>query len=260
MNLLEIEGLTCGYNKKEVLTDVNLVVKEGEFLGITGPNGCGKTTLFRAIMRSLRPMQGRIKLKGEDYSKLTVKEISRRVAVLPQVVDIPFGFSVREFVSLGRYPYLDPFGGYSPHDLKVIHHIMWSTDILHLSDRSVNQLSGGERQRVLLAQALVQEPHLLLLDEPLTHLDIRYQVEILQLLGSLNKEGLTVIMISHDLNLAAEYCDRLILMEGGRIFTAGLPEEVLNPQIVEQVYKTKVVVSRSPVSGKPMILLVSKRV
>lgn len=258
-NILEVQKITSGYNGVEVLKDISFHLKRGEILGIIGPNGAGKTTLFRAISRSLPPWRGKIYYNGDDISRIPPKELFQEITILPQIVETPFSFKVFDLVSMGRYPHLKRFEELQKTDSEIIEHSMSLTDVLHLKNRTINTLSGGERQRVFLAQALTQTPKLLLLDEPIAHLDIGHQVEILDLVKRLNEENsLTVIMILHDLNLAAEYCDRLILIDGGKIYKLGTPGEVLTYQNIEDVYKTVVVVRENPISKKPYVILISE--
>jgi len=205
MDLLEVKNLTCGYNGTDVIRDVSFSIRQGEFLGILGPNGAGKTTLFRAVTGILRPGAGSILYNGRKIDEIPARELAREVAVLPQVLDVSFPFSVEEFVRMGRFARrgrLEPFG---KEDEAAVDKAMALTEIQDLGSKILNHLSGGERQRVLLAQALAQEPRLMLLDEPTTHLDIKHQVEILGLLSGLNREGLTIAAILHDLHLAAEH-------------------------------------------------------
>ncbi|MFH1504447.1 MAG: cob(I)yrinic acid a,c-diamide adenosyltransferase [Candidatus Omnitrophota bacterium] len=258
--MLQIKNLTCGYEEKEIIRDVSFSVREGEFLGIIGPNGSGKTTLFRAITGILRPWKGGIQYKGEHISKISTREFSREAAVIPQILEVPFAFTVEEFVLMGRFPYLGRFEALRAKDLEVLEEALALTDIAGLRQRKISELSGGERQRAIFAQGLAQEPSLLLLDEPTAHLDIAHQVQILDLVKRLNREkGLTVIVVLHDLNLASSYCDRLVLLKEGEIFKDGLSEEVLTYQNIEEVYKTVVVVEKNPISGKPYIFLVSQK-
>ncbi|MBM3254352.1 MAG: ABC transporter ATP-binding protein [Candidatus Omnitrophica bacterium] len=256
--LLEVNNLVCGYEDREIIREISFIIEEGAFLGIIGPNGAGKTTLFRALTKIIRPVRGTISYRRKNILGLSVREMAREIAVMPQILDIPFSFTVEEFVSLGRYPHLDRFMTLDKSDREVIYGAMDETGIRDIRYRKIKQLSMGERQRVLFAQALAQEPKLILLDEPVSHLDIRYQVEFMELLSSLNKNGLTVVVILHDLNLASEYCTDLLLLDKGEIKRQGKPEEVLNYRIIEEVYKTFVVVRENPLSNKPYILLVSK--
>lgn len=259
--MLKLEHVTTGYNKKAVLHDISFNVKRGDFLGVIGPNGSGKTTLLRVMSKILKPWEGRVTLEEVDIDQINYRELARRMAFVPQRgQEIFFTYSVNDFVGLGRTPYMHRFQLMeSAQDLGIVRQAMDLTDISELAERSLEDLSGGERQRAVIAQALAQEPEILLLDEPTAHLDIGHQIEILDLIKSLNEENnLTVLMVSHDLNLAAEYCDRLILLKDGRLFREGSPQEILTFQNIEQVYETLVVVEENPVSRKPHVFLVPK--
>lgn len=259
MDLLKVENLICGYGDKEVLKGVSFSVGKGDFLGIVGPNGAGKTTLFRAITCILKPLRGEIFYCGKDLNEISRRDLAREIAVLPQILETSFSFSVEQFISMGRFPHLKKFQPQSRHDSEMVEKAMALCDVLSLRERKIWELSGGEKQRVILAQCFAQEPSLLLLDEPTAHLDIGHQVEILDLIKRLNREkDLTVIMVLHDLNLASEYCDRLVLLKEGRIFKEGSPQEVLTFENIEEVYNTVVVVKENPISSKPYILLVSE--
>ncbi|PIV52581.1 MAG: heme ABC transporter ATP-binding protein, partial [Elusimicrobia bacterium CG02_land_8_20_14_3_00_37_13] len=242
-NILEIKNLVCGYVEKEIIKQVSFSAKEGEFLGIIGPNGSGKTTLLRSITGLLKYWEGEVLYNGRNISKIPLREFAQNVAVLPQILNINFSFTVQQLVLMGRYPYLKKFQSISKKDLDIAKNSMSLTDISHLTERRVGELSGGEWQRVLIAQALTQEPKLLLLDEPTTHLDITHQIETLDLVKKLNEEkGLTIVVVLHDLNLASEYCEKIIMLENGEIYREGTPEEVLTYKNIEEVYKTIVVV------------------
>jgi len=257
--MLEIKDLTCGYDSKFVLQNINFKVGNKELIGVIGPNGSGKTTLLRAITRILKPRKGAILLEEKDIWQFGFKELAKRIAVVPQSF-AGGNISVEEFVLLGRTPHFEKFHFLEmKRDLEIANRSMALTDTHRLKDQLMDQISGGERQLALIARALAQEPTLLLLDEPTTHLDITHQVGILDLIKRLNKEfGLTVIMVLHDLNLASEYCHRLILINEGRIHRIGRPEEVLSYQTIEEVYKTTVVVRENPISSKPHCFLVSE--
>ena len=257
--MLEIKNLTCGYDSKFVLQDINFKVEDREIVGIIGPNGSGKTTLLRAITRILKPAKGVIFLRGKDIWQMGFKELAKKVAVVPQSFGAGF-MSVEEFVLLGRIPHFERFQFLeTKEDLEIAQRCMAKTDTIKLKDQLMGQISGGERQLALISRALAQEPKLLLLDEPTTHLDITHQVGILDLIKRLNREfGLTVIMVLHDLNLASEYCHRLVLINQGKIHKVGSPEEVMKYRIIEEVYKTVVVVEKNPISSKPYIFIVSE--
>lgn len=259
--MLEIKNLTCGYDNRFFLREINLKVMRKELIGIIGPNGSGKTTLIRAMARLLKPKQGSIILEGHDIWGMNFKELAKKIAIVSQSQPA-VAMTVEDYVLLGRVPH---FTGLqfleTKEDLRIAQRAMLLTDTLKFKERLLDELSGGERQLVLIARALAQEPKLLILDEPTTHLDITHQVIILDLLKKLNRQlNLTVIMVLHDLNLASEYCERLILISEGRIHCQGNPEEVMQYQLIEEVYKTVVVVQKNPISRKPFILMVSKEV
>ena len=266
--MLEIKDLTCGYDSprpcaqgrgsKVVLQDINLRIENGEFLGVVGPNGSGKTTLLRAITRIIKPKKGVILLEGKNIWLTGLNELAKEIAVVSQNPPLNH-MPVEEFVLLGRIPHYQRWQFLeTKKDREMAERSMRLTDTFKLKDRLMGEVSGGERQLVVIARALCQEPRLLLLDEPTAHLDITHQAGILNLIKKLNKDfGLTVIMVLHDLNLASQYCDRLILLNNGIIHKTGRPEEVLTYQTIEEVYKTLVVVEKNPVSSKPYIFLVS---
>jgi iron complex transport system ATP-binding protein len=256
--ILEIKDLVCGYDSFQV-EDITFKIEKGGFIGIIGPNGSGKTSLLRAITRILKPKQGTIYLEGENIRHLGEKEIAKKIAVVSQNPGISH-ITVEDFVLLGRIPHHQRFQFLdTPEDVEVAEKCMDLTNTLKLKNKPVGELSGGERQLVLIARALAQEPRLILLDEPTTFLDITHQVRIMDLIKRLNREsGLTVILVLHDLNLAGEYCNRLILMNDGRIHKMGTPAEVLTYQIIEEVYGALVVVGKSPVSSRPYIFVVTE--
>lgn len=257
--MLEIKNLTCGYDSNFLLKDINFRIDTGEFVGIIGPNGSGKTTLLRAITRVLDPKKGDIFLEGKDICQIGFKKAAKKIAVVSQNPPTN-SMTVEEFVLLGRIPHYEKYQFFeTKKDIEIAKRCMDLTDTLKLKDKSISRISGGERQLVSIARALSQEPELLLLDEPTAHLDITYQIGILDLIRRLNKGfGLTVIMVLHDLNLAGQYCDRLILLNQGRVHGIGTPKEILTYQIIEEVYKTVVIVEKNPISSKPYIFLVSE--
>ena len=257
--MLEINNLTCGYDSKFILQDIDFKVENKELMGIIGPNGSGKTTLLRAITKVLKPKKGEIFFEGENIWQMGFRDLAKKIAAVSQNLVLN-QMTVEEFVLLGRIPHYQRFQFLeTKEDLEIAEKSLELTDIFKLKDRSISEISGGERQLALIARALAQEPKLLLLDEPTAHLDISHQVKILDLIKRLNREfGLTVMMVLHDLNLASEYCQRLMLINEGRIYKIGTPFEVLNYKIIEEVYKTVVVVEKNPISFKPYILVVSE--
>ena len=258
--ILEVQGLTCGYEEGFLLKEVEFSVAPGEFLGIIGPNGSGKTTLVRALARSLRPLEGKVFLEGTDIWAMPPREFARRVAVVSQ--DSRVGsMRVEEYVLLGRIPHYRPFQFLeTSQDLEVAREAMELAGVIHLKDRYLEDMSGGERQLVMLARALAQEPRLLILDEPTAHLDIAHQVGVLDLVvGLKEKLGLTLVVVLHDLNLASEYSDKLMLMKDGRVRLAGHPGEVMREDLLKEVYGVDVVIQEHPLSGRPYVLVVSGR-
>ncbi len=238
--LVEMQGVTFGYGPQPLFYDVHLQVHEGEMVGLLGPNGSGKTTLLRLLSGVLSPQQGKILLEGRDLRQWGRRGAAQRVAVVPQELHMPFAFTVEQMVSLGRTPFVNLLGSQSRHDRMIVEDAMEAANIAPLADRVFNELSGGERQRVLVAMALAQQPRLLLLDEPTSHLDIKYQIDILELVSQLNRErGVTVIAAMHDLNLAARYFPRLLLFQRGIVADAS-PAEVLEPGLLSRVYGVNV--------------------
>lgn len=259
--MIALKGVTCGYGKKIILDAIDLTVAHGEFFGIIGPNGSGKTTILRCITRLTRIMNGMVLLDGTDMKNITVGNSAKIIAVVSQnMPTLPM--TVEEFVLLGRIPYYGRLQfSERPSDISITEKVMDMTGIAHLRKSLISQMSAGEVQLAFIARALAQEPRLLLLDEPTSHLDITHQVRILDLIKKLNRqEGLTVVIVLHDLNLASEYCDRLALVNEGKIARCGTPNEVLTYNTIEDVYKTVVVVRQNPLSRKPFVLIVSQEV
>ncbi len=254
---MRISGLQGGYFKNTVVSDFSLTVHKGDCIGLIGPNGSGKTTLLRLISRVLVPQAGRVLFEGEDIFRTDLKSLCRRMAYVSQDTTVQFSLTVFEFVLLGRIPHLKRLQFETKHDLAIAEEALRLTDTAHLKDVLIDELSSGERQRVFVAKALAQEPSVLLLDEPTSHLDIGHQIQILDLLKRLNRDkGLTIIIVLHDLNLAAEYCSRIVLMHKGSIFREGTAEDVLTYQHIESVYQTVVVVRQNPITQKPYVILV----
>jgi len=254
--VIEVKDLVCGYEGFR-LENISFSMQRGEFIGIIGPNGSGKTTFLRALTKIIPLQQGGIVYEGRDIKTIGFGELARTVAVVTQNVAEPF-MTVEEYVLLGRTPHFGKFQFLETEkDHAIAQRCMELTDTLRLKGHRLGEISGGERQLANIARALCQEPSLLLLDEPTNHLDIAHQVKILDFIKKLNREtGLTVLVVLHDLNLASEYCHRLILLDRGKIHAVGTPEEVLTYKDIEAVYKTVVVVEKNPISAKPYVLLV----
>jgi len=254
-NLIQIKNISVGYGQRVVLKNVSFNINKGDFLGIIGPNGSGKSTLVRTISRVLPPFSGEILLNGKDIYRLNSRMVAKEIAVVLQATPVNFSFSVLEIVLMGRSPHLNRLQLEGRKDLEIAKNCLSLTDSLDLAKRDINELSGGERQRVIIAKALAQQPHILILDEPTVHLDINHQIEIFNLLKRLNAEnGLTVVSISHDLNLAADYCKELILLKDGQIYTAGPPRKVLTSQTIKDVYRADCLIETNPITGAPLVI------
>lgn len=236
---------------RALLDGVTLEAGPGETVGVVGPNGSGKTTLLRCVYGTLRPTGGRITLDGDDTAALSVKARARRVAAVPQDAGGGFGLTVRQVVAMGRSPHKRFWEGDTAQDAARVATALERTGAAELAGRPFDELSGGERQRVVVARALVQEPALLVLDEPTNHLDVRYQWELLALVRDLPATGLLAL---HDLNLAAYFCDRLYVLEAGRVVAHGTPEEVLTPALFAQVYGVRAEVGVHPETGAPTVV------
>lgn len=254
--MLSINSLHVAYDKHDVLQDLNLQLDRGELLGLIGPNGSGKTSLIRALSGVIKPTAGEIYIEGKELSTFSEGGRARLLAVVPQSAQLPPAFTVFECVALGRTPHLAWLGRLGQSDLKHIHAAMQAAEISHLSDRRAGELSGGEQQRVILARALAQACPILLLDEPTAHLDLHHQVSLLSLVRRMAKDQkLAVLVAMHDLNLAALYADRLVLLVEGRIRASGTPAEVLTTDILQSAYQVPLHVHPNPQHGTPWVVL-----
>jgi len=249
-----------------ILDDVSFQVQAGEVLGVVGPNGSGKTSLLKMLARLMTPQQGRIGLFGQELASMNQQDIACVVGVVPQDSQQLFPFTVAETVLMGRFPHRprgrwsSGFGWEGREDVAIAEQAMITMDIIHVAHRAVTDLSGGERQRAMIARALAQTPRVLLLDEPTAFLDLQHQVDICSVLRRLKEDrGLTVILVSHDLNLVSQYCDRILLLDRGRIVRLGGPDEVIEPEVLESVYQCRVLVDRHPSSGLPRVTLPGRR-
>jgi iron complex transport system ATP-binding protein len=253
--MLRIENLCVNYGSRRVLEDVSLSVQSGEIVALIGPNGAGKSTLIRAASGVIPIQSGRIYTNGDDFHTLAPMQRAKYMAVVPQAVSLPPAFTVWETVLMGRTPYLGFLGQPSPADEDVTRKALKRVDALSLAERRVGELSGGEQQRVLLARALCQSTPIMLLDEPTAHLDLQYQVSLLELIGNLaHHDKLAVLIALHDLNLAARYADRVALMVAGKIKASGTPREVLTPELISEAYCLPVQVVKHPFMDVPLVL------
>ena len=247
--VIAVNDLSAGYQNKSILNNVSFSVKRGEMIGIIGPNGAGKSTLLKTIRGLLPKQKGSIFLFETDIDALSERDFARNVAYLQQHVDVSFGYTGKELVMAGRYPYLEWWQGESADDETIVRQCMEYTGVWDLADTSVEQVSGGQKQRILLAKVLAQKTPILFLDEPTTGLDIVYQEEIFRFCKTLCEAGKTVVMVAHELNLAAKFCNRLLLVANGGILADGSPEEVLDAGHLSIAYNVPVKVIKNPHSG-----------
>ncbi|AMG83385.1 MULTISPECIES: ABC transporter ATP-binding protein [Microbacterium] len=251
---LSAEGVTLSYGDRTVVEGLDLQIAPGKITTIVGANGCGKSTLLRALARLLSPGDGEVVLDGKSIHARPTKEVARILGLLPQSPVAPEGIAVADLVGRGRHPHQRALSRWSAHDYEVVADALDATGISDLADRSVDELSGGQRQRVWIAMALAQETDILLLDEPTTFLDVAHQVEVLDLLTDLSvARGTTIVMVLHDLNLAARYADELVAMKDGRVHAIGAPQDVVTAELVQEVFGLPNQITIDPVSGKPMV-------
>ncbi|MGL5853180.1 MAG: ABC transporter ATP-binding protein [Phycicoccus sp.] len=252
---LRADGLSLGYDDVEVVRDLSLSIPTGRITGVVGPNACGKSTVLRALARLLPVRGGRVVLDGEDIHRLPTREVARRLGMLPQTAIAPDGITVTDLVARGRYPHQSWFRQWSADDERAVAGALVATGIADLADRPVDSLSGGQRQRAWIAMALAQQTDILLLDEPTTFLDLAHQMEVLDLLESLNEsDGRTIVMVLHDLNHAARYAHHLVALRGGQVVAQGDPAEVVTEKLVRDVLGLAVRVVPDPVTGTPLVV------
>jgi iron complex transport system ATP-binding protein len=254
---LRLDNVSLGYDKQPVLRNVSLETKPKEMLGIIGPNGAGKSTLIRGITRFIQPISGQIFLDGSEISSISRQRLAQLVAVVPQNPALPEPFTALDIVLMGRTPHLGLLRYEGEKDLAIVKSVMEATKTFSLAERRVGDLSGGERQRLTIARALAQQPKIILMDEPTANLDINYQMETLDLARKLcQTEELIVLVTLHDLNLASQYCDRLMVLGKGTVYCQGTPGAVINAQTIRDVYGAKVYVYPHPINKLPTTLIV----
>lgn len=254
-HMLSAEALTVRYRDRIIVPRLDLVIPPGRITAIVGPNGCGKSTLLKALTRLIPAKEGRVVLDGTELRSRSAKDLARTIGLLPQSPTAPEGIAVADLVSRGRHPHQKAFARFTAHDGEVVAGALAATGTAELADRPVDELSGGQRQRVWIAMALAQETDILLLDEPTTFLDLSHQIDVLDLLADLNQlQGTTIVMVLHDINLAARYADHLIAMRAGEIVADGPPGDVLTEELISEVFDLHAVVMTDPVSGTPIII------
>jgi iron complex transport system ATP-binding protein len=253
--LLEIKKLTAGYGEQEILHQVDLEFPKGEFCALLGPNGAGKTTLLKTIVGYLPYTSGDILIKKRSLQKWSKRELSRNVALISQEFSLQFDYTVEELVLMGRFPYLGYWQNYSDKDRQIVAEILAKLDLSNYASKLYSQLSGGEKKRVSIARALAQQTDIMLLDEAFTQLDINHQIEIMHILSQINKQdGKLILLISHNINLASEYCERIVLLKQGRVLADGKPAEIINQENLQRLYNARLQVIQNPVTKNPNLI------
>lgn len=251
---ISLEEVSYAYAKESwVVRDISIKLEGGKFYGIVGPNGAGKSTLLKLLDRYLVPQRGVIKLNGRKLSEITLPQLAQEIALIPQTTHF-FPFTVEEVVALGRTPFSSRFQTSTAQDQKIVQASLRATEMEHLAKRRMSELSGGERQRVTISRALAQETQILLLDEPTTHLDLEHQIRTCQLLQEKAKQGSLCVAVLHDLNLVANYCDYVFVLNQGKLAKEGTPGEVFTPALIEEIYRVKVPPLFHPETGRPIIV------
>lgn len=256
---LHVKDVSVGYGERTVLDTLNVDIKRGAVTSIVGPNGCGKSTLLRTMSRLLKPTKGEIVLDGKSIHDIPTRKLATQLGLLPQTPIAPDGIVVADLVGRGRTPHQGILGRWSQQDYDIVAEALETTGISDLAERSIDELSGGQRQRVWIAMALAQRTDTLLLDEPTTYLDVKHQLDVLDLLTELNRDrGTTIVMVLHDLNLAARYSDELVAVSGGKVFAHGHPREVITKENVKSVFGIDSVIITDPVSDQPAVMPIGR--
>ncbi|EOW6409960.1 iron-enterobactin ABC transporter ATP-binding protein [Cronobacter sakazakii] len=254
------EALTLGYGDFRVADGLNVALPDGKFTAIIGPNGCGKSTLLRTLSRLMKPLGGQVRLDGEAIQHFATKEVARRIGLLAQNASAPGDITVAELVARGRYPHQPLFTRWRDEDERAVQKAMAATGVTALADQSVDTLSGGQRQRAWIAMVLAQETSILLLDEPTTWLDISHQIDLLELLCTLNRDqGYTLAAVLHDLNQACRYANHLIALRDGKIIAEGAPSEIVDAALIEAIYGLRCMIIEDPVAGTPLVVPLGQR-
>lgn len=255
--MLSVNKLQLGYHSGQtVIKDLSLTLPENQVIGLIGPNGCGKSTLLKGLCRLLVPQSGKVYLDNQDMAKLSGRQIAQRIAVLPQTQNNPEGLSVKQLVEYGRTPYVSHWGKLSSQDKQIVDKAMEEMSLLSLANSPLEALSGGQRQRAWIAMIMAQDTDIIMLDEPTTFLDISYQIELMRLMRRLKEQGKSIIVVLHDLNQAARYCDLLVVLKSGQLKAMGTPQEVMTECMLSEVFNVQAKVTVDSVAGTPMFVCI----
>ncbi|MDI6741590.1 MAG: ABC transporter ATP-binding protein [Smithella sp.] len=256
MSLIEARNIKFGYDAKSVVENISFAVDAGQMVAVIGPNGSGKTTLLKIINGTLLPDAGQMMIDGQETGRWSRKEIAVKVAIVPQETSVIFPFYAEEIVLMGRFPHLGRYRFEDKKDYRIVHEAMEKTNSLAFASRRFGELSAGERQRVLIARALAQEPKILLLDESTVFLDLKHQAQFMALLHQLNAEqNLTVMFVTHDINLAAQNSEKIIMLDSGKIYAIGMPADVITAANIKEVYDVHAGIDANPYDGSPRVTL-----
>jgi iron complex transport system ATP-binding protein len=259
MTVIKIDKLNWKYAEKEIIKDVDLQIERGKFYAIVGPNGSGKTTLLKNILRHLEPSANKVFIDGKDLIAYGYKELAMQLASVPQNTQLSYDFSAYDVVMMGRSPYIKRFSSETKEDSLIVKKAMDLTDTWQLRDANIQEISGGERQRVIIARAIAQQTNVMLLDEPISNLDMNHQIQVLDTVKRLcNDHQLTVVTVLHDLNIASQYADEIIFVKDGQVLEAGYPERVLRKELIDEVYGSNFHIMDNPITRKPLIIPLSK--
>ncbi len=257
--MIKIKNISLAYQNKRVIEDLSIDFHMGEFCALLGPNGAGKSTLLKAILGFQLEKTGKVYISGKELHDWSRQELAKQIAIIPQDFQLQFDYTVEDLVLMGRFPYLGRWQNYTNMDLEIVKQILMQLDLNPLKNKLYSHLSGGERRRVSIARALAQETQILLMDEAFANLDINHQLEIMQLLSEINREhNKLIILVSHNINLASEYCERIVMLREGKVIADGTPENIVNSKNLKELYNAELKIIKNPVSGKPNLIYPGK--
>jgi len=252
---MKINNLSVGYQENNVIEQLSLEFGEAEFCALVGPNGAGKSTLLKSMIGFIPYSSGSIEIDGKDIKDWSKQQLAKKISLIPQDFQLQFDHQVKELILMGRFPYIGYWQNYSRKDRGIADKIIEQLDLVELAEKRFSQLSGGERQRVAIGRALAQEASTILMDEAFSHLDLNHQIEIMQLLSKINREQKKrIILVSHNLNLASEYCERVVMLKKGKLIADGKPTEVITKENIKKLFGTELLIIKHPISGRPNLI------